>query len=367
MRGAGDLAGRGAELAGQLALVYIVIVQVALFENGIRCMAVLIALALAVAVKARAERDGVDRADGNALAARDALVCGYLRAEVGVRHGVCVQTVYLPETGAGTAAAVADKRRIILALDLERAVDKPGFLGVIEHADGFIARDVMAAPGADIVIRGLVKLETGVLYRVLAALADELCRRAAGAVGHGIALGVVDESQHVLIGIDLLLGVYLFHHGRDLHQSPALHADVAQQHAEFIERAAELESYLGVLLCLRVRHYELIEAGDERGDVVKALAVGGDALKARAFLAHMLEHFCRFIHWHLRVCRDLLDRRGLVRDMYAQLALLLGYEQTEHLHKRRAVVHRAEKQPAVKADIGGELRPCTSCHLIFPP
>ena len=306
VRGTCDLAGRCAVFAGELALVYKIIVQVALPEHRVSRVAVLIALALAVAVEAGAERDGVDRADADALAAGDALVRRYLRAEVGVRHGVGVKAVYLPYTGAGAAAAVADERGIILALDLKRAVDKSGLLGVVEHAYRLFARNIMAAARADVIIRRLVKLKASVLYRVFTALADKLGRRAAGAVGHGVALGVVYKGEHILIGVHLLLGVDLLHDRRDLHQPAALHADITQQHAKLVESAAELERDFGVFLRLRVCHDELVKAGNERGDVIKAFSVGSNALKACALLAHMLQHCRRPVNGDLRIRRYLL-------------------------------------------------------------
>ncbi|OPZ59948.1 MAG: hypothetical protein BWY87_00737 [Deltaproteobacteria bacterium ADurb.Bin510] len=154
-----------------------------------------------------AELEGVGRAVFDALAAGYALVLVDGRLVVG---GVGV--VGLVEAGdaggeAGARAAVADGGGLALAVDRGHLVHQTVFFGHADDVEGFFAGDFAAAAGADVVFGGGAHKDAHVLLDVAAALAQDAARGAAGTVGHGEDVVLVEVVGDLFEGYLLHVGV----------------------------------------------------------------------------------------------------------------------------------------------------------------
>ncbi len=187
-------------------------------------------------------------------------------------------------------------------------MDQAGLLIGFQKLDGFFFGDAAAAAGTDIVVRGLAQLHAAVFHGMGAALADHLGGQAAGAVRDGIGVHLIEERADVLKAVDLPLRVDFLHDRGHLQKAAFLRVDELQKLAgqDMVDVPEEFRQ-LRIFFCFRIGHNILIEARDERGDVVEELAPGFP-LEHNALLRHMLEHGCRLLGRDAAQFGDLLDR-----------------------------------------------------------
>ncbi len=156
----------------------------------------------------------------------------------------------------------------------------------------------------------------------------------AGTVGDGIAFRVVDEREDVFVLKDLLFRIDLVHDGGDLHEAAALDVRKTKQGAQLpVKGIAEEFRDFRVLEGIRVRHDELIETGDERGNMIEVFPVFGQVLEEQALLTHVPQHRRGFFDGDARRLRDFLDGSGFVLDVKSEQGFLLRDEELEHFGK----------------------------------
>ena len=241
-------------------------------------------------------------------------------------------------------------------------MDQTGLLIRLEQFDRLFFGDAAAAAGADVVVRGLAQLHAAVFHGMRATLADHFGGQTAGAVRDGVGVHLVKERADVLKAVDLPLRVDFLHDRGDLQEAAFLRVDELQDLAgQDVVDIPEHLGHLGVLLGLRIGHDVLVEARDERGDVVKELSAGL-TFEHDALLRHVLEHRRRLLRRDAAEFGDLLDRGGFLRNDTAQFRLFFGNELFEHFGEDRVFTKRADHKAALHTDVSRETTPC-ACHM----
>ena len=199
VRGAGGLARGGAGGHDILVVLAIVRVPAALRTQRLGELDVVRLLCQILGrAELLAELERVAGAGLHALAAGDALGLVHLGDVVGADGVARAVHQSHAQAEAGAGAAVADGRALARLFDVDHIVHEAVFLGTLDDLERLLARDLLGAAGADVVLGALAHLDAHILVEVAAAVADARARCAAGARRHGEAVVLVQIVRDAL-------------------------------------------------------------------------------------------------------------------------------------------------------------------------
>ena len=199
MRGAGGLARGGAGGHDILVVLAVVRVPAALRAQGLGELDVVRLLCQVLGrAELLAELERIAGAGLHALATGDALGLVHLSDVVGADRVARAIHQAHAQAEAGTGAAVADGRALARLFNVDHVVHEAVFFGALDDLERLLARDLLGAAGADVVLGALAHLDAHVLIEVAAAVADARARCAAGARRHGEAVVLIQIVRDAL-------------------------------------------------------------------------------------------------------------------------------------------------------------------------
>ena len=274
VRGAGGLARGGAGGHDILVVLAVVRVPAALRAQGLGELDVVRLLCQVLGrAELLAELERIAGAGLHALAAGDALGLVHLSDVVGADRVARAIHQTHAQAEAGTGAAVADGRALARLFNVDHVVHEAVFFGALDDLERLLARDLLGAAGADVVLGALAHLDAHVLIEVAAAVADARARCAAGARRHREAVVLVQIVRNALKFVHTGNALERALDRDDAHEAVAVGdhgAHVCREVAGvFLERAADLRMRFQQLLLV---DHHLEDAGCEDLHVIRVLA-----------------------------------------------------------------------------------------------
>ena len=176
-----------------------------------------------------AKLDGVKLTVFHALAAGHAFVLVHTGDVIGADGVRCPEVFGNAQRKAGTAAAVADRRRVVIARGDVKLVHQTVILGAPENLIGLLFGDEAVRAGLRIVFGVIVEVHAHVLFQMAAAFAHEPAGAAAGTRADRNGPGILNELVHLVV---TCLACIVFNgalNGNDAHQVHA-HIHERRQH-----------------------------------------------------------------------------------------------------------------------------------------